>query len=475
MRSDAGFRGADVRPSTTQSHPSSDPTGFIELTRDLCKFATGVVADDNARLFERIARELPIEVLRFPSGDTFNGWLVPDNWRVRKALLRRDGKVVFDGTAHTLGVARYSKSFSGSLDWDALKPYLVTNPDLPTAYVFHCMWQYRPWNADWAMSVPYEIYRQLGPGRYEIELETEYSKGEMLLAQHDKPGTSGQIVVLHSNSCHPHMANDGFAGTAVLIRLLQWLQGRETYYTYRLVIGPEHLGTVFYLRDMPRAELDRIVCGVFEEMPGTDGPIKVASTFLGGHVLDRAFANVLRHGSKAHTLVPWRQGAGNDETVWEAPGYEVPFVEATRSEELMAPYREYHTSLDTADLMQVDQLEEFLEVLKKVVDVLENNVTAARTFDGLICLSNPTYDLYMERKDPAVEKNLPADSEKWGYLLDCILRYFDGSMTVLDIAEKHDLPFERVLKYVRRFEEKGLVRLAFAPVGRLPAPRMDSR
>jgi aminopeptidase-like protein len=448
---------------------------MLALTRELCAFATGVVADDNERLFARIAQELPIELHRFRSGDTFNGWTVPDNWRVKKALVRRDGRVVFDGTAHTLGVARYSRSFVGALDWDDLKPHLVTNPDLPSAYVFHCMWQYRPWSADWAMSVPHEIYRSLGPGRYDVELVTEYSKGEMLVAEHEKRGRSNRVIVFQSNSCHPHMANDGFAGTTVLIRLFQWLRERDTFYTYRLLIGPEHLGTVFYLRDLPPAELDRIVCGVFEEMPGTQGPVKVTSTFLGGHVLDRAFANAARHHAKAHALVPWRQGAGNDETVWEAPGYEVPFVEVTRSEDLMAPYREYHTNLDNPELMDPLQLDELLRVLQCVVEIVEGNARVVRTFDGLICLSNPAYDLYMERKDPAVDKDLPEDSEKWGYLLDCILRYFDGSMTVLDIAERHDLPFERVLHYVKRFEDKGLVKLEFTPIDRAPATRMAGR
>jgi aminopeptidase-like protein len=333
------------------------------------------------------------------------------------------------------------------------------------------MWQYRPWAAEWALSVPYETYRKLGPGSYEVDLQTEYSPGEMLVGVHDKPGRSDRIVVFHTNSCHPHMANDGFAGTAVLIRLFQWLRERDTYYTYRLVIGPEHLGTVFYLRDMPRAELDRIVCGVFEEMPGTGGAIKIASTFRGGHALDHAFANAARHYAKSFVRVPWRQGAGNDETVWEAPGYEVPFVEVTRSEDLMTPYREYHTSLDSPSLMQPAQLEEMLTVLQKVVETLEGNARMQRTFDGLICLSNPAYDLYVERQDPAVDKKLPADSEKWGALLDSLLRYFDGSITSLEIAEKHDLPFERVAAYVRRFEEKGLVRLAFEAIERKPAPR----
>jgi aminopeptidase-like protein len=464
------------RLDTTLNHQTiMVPSDFISLTRDLCAFATGVVADDNERLFARVAEELPLTLLRYQSGDTFNGWLVPQNWRVEKAEIRRDGRVVFDGLAHTLGVARYAKSFSGSLDWDDLKPHLVTNPALPSAYVFHCMWQYRPWAADWAMSVPYEIFRELGPGRYEVELRTTYAPGEMIVAEHEKKGRNDRTIVFHSNSCHPHMANDGFAGTAVLIRLFQWLAAQDTMYTYRLVIGPEHIGTVFYLRDHEPAALDRIVCGVFEEMPGTQGPIKVASTFLGGQKIDRAFRNAVRHHARAHALVPWRQGAGNDETVWEAPGYEVPFVEVTRSETLLEPYREYHTSLDTPELMDPVQLDEFLTVLKKVVESIENDARIHRRFDGLICLSNPRYDLYMERKDPSIDKNLPEDAEKWGYLLDCLLRYFDGSLTILDIAEKHDLPFDRVRRYIERFAEKGLVALDFDPILREPARRAVPR
>jgi len=446
---------------------------FLSLTRDLCAFATGVVADDNEKLFARIAEELPLTLFRYPSGESFNGWLVPQNWRVTTASIRRDGKLLFDGRTHTLGVARYACSFSGSLDWEDLKPHLVTNPDLPSAYVFHCMWQYRPWAADWALSVPHDIYRALGPGRYEVELATAYTPGEMIVAQHEKKGRTDQTIVFHSNSCHPHMANDGFAGTALLIRLFQWLQEQDTHYSYRLVIGPEHIGTVFYLRDMERAELDRIVCGVFEEMPGTGGPIKAASTFRGDLPIDRAFRNALRHHAKAHELVPWRQGAGNDETVWEAPGYEVPFVEVTRSEALLEPYREYHTSLDTPELMDPGQLEEFFVVLQKVIGAFENNARIWRRFDGLVCLSHPDYDLYMERQDPSIDKNLPEDAEKWGYLLDCLLRYFDGSLTILDIAERHDLPFDRVHRYVKQFEEKGLVTLAFAPMTRERARRAN--
>lgn len=439
---------------------------MLNLIQDLCSFQTGVVSSDNASLFKRISAELPIELFRFKSGDYFNGWLVPNNWSVKRAKLFKGNEEIFDFSVNALGVAYYSKSFSGELGLDELLPHLVTNPALPDAFMFHCMWQYRPWDADWRLVMPYRVFRTLGPGRYRIELETEYKPGEMLVAHSHKAGLSPKTIVFNTNNCHPHMANDGFAGTAVLIRLMQWLMTKETYYSYRLVIGPEHLGSVFYLRDLPRAEVDSMVCGVFEEMPGTGGAIVATSTFDGGHMIDRAFANVLRHYSRAHRLVPWRKGAGNDETVWEAPGYEVPFVELTRCEDQFAPYAEYHSSLDTPDLMQAAQLEEMLECLKKVVGVLEDNAVVSRRFDGLICLSNPEYDLYMERLDPTVVKDLDADAEKWGHLLDCLFRYMEGEMTILDIANRHDLPFDRLLRYLRRFEEKGLVELKRAEIER---------
>lgn len=457
-----------------------DLPDFIGLTRDLCGYATGVVADDNEPMFARLTRELPLAFHRWPSGEESNGWTVPDNWRVERALLYRDDRPIFDGTSHALAVARYSRSFRGELSWEELRPHIVSNPELPDAHMFHCMWQYRPWDADWALCLPWSVARTLGPGRYRVELETRRSPGEMIAAVHDKPGRSDRVIVFNAHTCHPNQANDGFAAVAVLIRLFQWLAEFETEYTYRLVLAPEHLGTVFYLRDREPGEIERMVCGVFPEMGGTGGPVRVCSTLLGGLTIDAAFANVLRHHARAHVLSPWRCGAGNDETVWEAPGYEVPFVELTRSERPELHYPEYHSSRDTPDLMDPGQLLEFYRILQRVIEIFETDSLLYRRFDGLICLSNPRYDLYLERFDPTVDKALDADAETWGHLLDSLLRYFDGSMSVLDIAERHRLPYDRLLRYLRRFEEKGLIDMEFRPMKRPPisvgrGPRAEDR
>ena len=219
---------------------------ILKLAKELCQFSTGVVADENIGLFKRIEKEIELKYIEFKSGSTFNGWLVPKNWRVKKANIFKDGKLLFNAALNHIGVARYSKSFSGRMSLTELKRHLVTNPNLPNSTIFHCAWQYRPWDADWAISMPYKVFKRLSSGFYDIELITEYSNGKMIVAYCDIKGKSNKTIIFNTNNCHPKMANDGFAGTAVLIRLFQWLKKRKNFYSYKLIIAPEHLGSIFF-------------------------------------------------------------------------------------------------------------------------------------------------------------------------------------------------------------------------------------
>ena len=170
------------------------------LIGDLCKYATGVTSPENVKLFQRISEELPIELRRYASGMIFNGWLAPYSWRVEKAEVRKNGRIVFDGRSNVLGVGAYSKSFKGTMDLAELQKHVVTNSQLPDAYIFHSMWQYRPWNADWALSIPYEVWKDFEPGQYEVELITHYEKGEMLVAEYHKKGRSDVTFIFNAHT-----------------------------------------------------------------------------------------------------------------------------------------------------------------------------------------------------------------------------------------------------------------------------------
>lgn len=79
----------------------------------------------------------------------------------------------------------------------------------------------------------------------------------MLVGEVIHPGSSERCVVFNAHTCHPHQANDAMVGVATLTRLFQWLKGRKTRYTYKLILAPEHLGTVFYLRDRSVEEVEQ--------------------------------------------------------------------------------------------------------------------------------------------------------------------------------------------------------------------------
>src|SRR2546426_1712887 len=82
-RRDGALHRARARGPVTGKNVT-EGSAMLALARDLCRFATGVVADENEDLFKRLGAELPFELHRYRSGDTFNGWVVPQNWRVHR-------------------------------------------------------------------------------------------------------------------------------------------------------------------------------------------------------------------------------------------------------------------------------------------------------------------------------------------------------------------------------------------------------
>ena len=118
-------------------------------------------------------------------------------------------------------------------------------------------------------------------GEYFVDLETSYEDGEMLIGVAEVKGKSDKVIVFNSNNCHPGMANDGFAGTAVLIELMKYISSIKPFYSYRLVIAPRTSGFGFYLKSLKKVRFLKLCLEFFEEMPGTKGKIRVTKSFNG--------------------------------------------------------------------------------------------------------------------------------------------------------------------------------------------------
>ncbi len=438
---------------------------MIEELKQLHPLRWAPVSPETDKGVELLKTMLDFEVFEYASGAEVNGWVVPQSWYPVKAEIRKDGELIYDGMRHPLGVIGYSSSFQGKVSLEELKQHLFSRPARPNALVYHFRLYYRnAWDSNWGFSMPWNQVQTLPEGEYEVDLQTVHEPGTMKVLEATLPGETTDTIALTAHNCHAAQSNDDLVGVVAGMEIMRHLaELPKRRYTYRLIIGAEHFGPVFYLANRDRNVLDTFRGNIFLEVLGHQNRLALQRSFNGDTILDRAAEHVLKHRDPRAYVGDFRKVIGNDEVAWEAPGYEIPTILLTRAEPMpltsegVLHFPEYHTSMDNPDIIQPEMLEDAVEATLAILDVLETNTAMERKFDGLVALSNPTYDLYINTLDASKGEALPEVQFEWFNLMDRLPRYLDGSMTILDIALKHDLPYDQVKEYILRWEEKKLL------------------
>ncbi len=414
--------------------------------------------DECARM---LCEELPFTVHEFQAGKSVNGWIVPKKWEVERAQIAGPG-FFYDGKNHPLGVCGYSQSFSGPIKGAELKKHLYFSAVYDDALIYHCDWFYKPHIKDWGMTMPKKLLDTIKDDvEYNVDLVTTFessSRATMKVCEYVLKGELPDSIILNAHNCHPFCCNDDLSGVAVGIEIMRRLQKQTNRrFTYRLIVAPEHFGSIFYL-DKMRHHLDAPVkhfkYGMFLESLGTTGPLALQLSFLGNTAIDVALLDSLAEMPEKPTIGEFRSIVGNDETCWDSAGYEIPFPSLSR-----VPFKEYHTSHDGPDLMNYAKLEEAVNVVLEALYMMENNATMTKKFHGLVCLSNPEYDLYKPYWDPSQpdRREISDEAKNWNGLMNALPRYFDGDCRTSEIAERWNMPFRKVHEYIKEWERKGLV------------------
>lgn len=428
---------------------------IIKIVRKLYPFSYSVVSGENDRAIDEYLSELPFEVVEFPSSSECNGWIIPNDWVVHKAEIHKDGQLIHDATSSPLGVGSLSPSFSGKLSLEELKEHLYFSDDCPESVPYHWKNLYRPGNLEWAFCVERKFYEDLENGDYFVDLQTEERKGTLKVLDFHLQGDRDETILINAHNCHPWQANDDISGCAVGISIMQYLQERERRkYSYRLIIAPELIGTVHWLASMNSAITSKFIGAIMLKSVGNENSLKLQHSFIGNSQLDKAAVNIMSFRDPKLMSGPFRTIYGNDETVFDSPGYNIPSISLTRF-----PFKEYHTSADTPDRLSEDAMEETREIVLDIIEALERNNTLSFTQQGLISLSNPKYDLYRAAPAPGMDREEYLEiSNRWNLLMNCLSRELDGQNTSIDIAEKYDLPVLEVCEYISKWNEKGLAK-----------------
>lgn len=424
---------------------------MMQIMRDLTPLNRAVCSLGYDQTVDYLCGVLPFSVISVPCSREHNGWVIPPSWDVEEARIVKDGRTVYDGTAHPLGVIALSRSFSGSVSLEELKRHLYYDHRHDDSIPFHYRQQFRSWLRDWGFCLPKRLFDQLTPGDYEVLIRTAEAPGVVKILEYKHEGSLTSTIVLGGNLDHAGVANDGLAGCVVGMEVMRRLRSRKTKFTYSLVLSPGIIGSELYLAGLNQSERSHILEGIFLEMLGSDTPLAVQES-------RRSMVSVL-HALKTsldQLGVPYRTGPFesvivNDEYVWE--NYGIPMISFSRF-----PYPEYHSSRDSVEIIKEASLNEAVDALIGAVDRLEASPIISKKFEGNICLSNPQYNLYVDYGQIALGDTLSDQPRRMRSLMDFVPA-LDRPVSVKVVADHLGLPENETLEYLQRWADKGLIDL----------------
>lgn len=430
---------------------SQKNSSMIEWIDALWSLRREIVSEGYDEAIYRLAQEIPMTIHEYPTGTSAWTWRVPEKWTCHEAYLETlDGRRLIDVRDHPLHVVSYSLPFEGIISRSKLLEHLHTHPRLPDAIPY--MFKY--YERDWGLCAPRALVETLNEEKYHVVIRTSFDDGVLKVGEVVVPGKSEQTVVAVAHLCHPAMVNDDLTGVVVgLEAFRRLLAGPQPYFTYRLLILPETIGSVAYLSHHEEL-IPKMVAGLFLEMLGNDSPHALQSSFQPDSQADRVFSSAISGLDPAGYVAPYRSVINNDERQFNAPGVRVPMLSISRVEPAGSPtrpYREYHSSLDTPDIITPERLEASVQVVLGLLQAYERNQYVENAFKGEVFCSG--YDIWIDyRVNPEGHRRLFE-----------IMERCDGEHTVADIAVSLHIPFQAVWEVVNLLYSKGLVRYSRAP------------
>ena len=418
-----------------------------ELIQELWYLKRDLVSDDYDRALHRLTQELDGRMLihEYPTGEPCWTWQVPEKWTCHEAFLETlDGRRLIDVAAHPLHVVSYSLPFEGFVSLEELLGHLHVHPHLPQAipYVF------KYYQRDWGLCATQELRDSLSEPTYRVVIRTSFEPGTLKVGELVIPGESEETFMLVAHLCHPAMVNDDLTGVVAGLEAARaLLADPKPYYTYRLLILPETIGSVAYLSHN-EALIPDMMAGLFLEMLGNDSPHALQGSFQPDSQPDRCLTSALLGLDPEGYSAPYRMVINNDERQFNAPGVRVPMLSISRVERRDSPtwpYPEYHSSLDTPDIISAERLEASKQLILGLLKAWESNQYVVNNFKGEIFCSG--YGIWIDyRLNPEGHRRLFE-----------IMERCDGEHTIADIACELNISFQSVQAVTDKLFEKGLV------------------
>ena len=403
----------------------------------ICRSLTG---DGVRQTLDVLGESVDVARRSVPSGTTAFDWTVNEEWNVRDAYVADPtGRRVIDFRESNLHLVGYSIPVRATMSLEELRPHLHSLPEHPDWIPYRTSYYSR----SWGFCVADRVLQELGPGPYDVVIDTELTAGELTYGEVVIPGDSDEEVMITSHVCHPSLANDNLTGLVVateIARLLAALPRRR--FTYRFLFAPGTVGPIVWL-SRNEAVVPRIRHGLVLTGLGGPGPLVYKRTRRASAAIDAAVSHVVRRrGGEVRDYSPY----GYDERQFNSIGFGLPFGRLSRTPH--GEYPEYHTSADNLAYVTAGELVESYTAICEVLDVLEHD-------DRHLNLSPFGEPQLGKRGIYPTTGGLAATKAVMAMLWT--LAYSDGTCSALEIAATADLDFADIRQAVSTLTTAGLL------------------
>lgn len=412
--------------------------GLMQKLWPINRSITGAGLRETLTIIKEILPELQLHEVK--SGAKVLDWVIPEEWEITEGYFENpNGERIADFQQNNLHVLGYSTGIDKELTLEELLPHLYTLPEQPNLIPYVTSY----YKKNWGFCISEEVKRQLKPGTYHAYINAKHFEGSLTYADLLIPGASEKEVFISTYVCHPSMANNELSGPCVAVALAGWLGSQKNLkYTYRFVFAPETIGSAAYLEANIKHLKAQVIAAFNLTCVGDDRAWSFMQSRLGNTYADRVARFALQEHTESYDTYTWNQ-RGSDERMYCSPLVNLPMVSVMRSK--YHTYPEYHTSLDTIGGVVTEKgLEESLDMHKRMLQIIEHNCIPLTKVLGEPQLG--PRGLY-----PMISKKGSTDVVKTRLNL---ISYADGNHTLLEIAEKCEVPFAHVLEELDILVEK---------------------
>ena len=416
---------------------------MLKIINDLFNMPRSITGEPIRQTLNYIKKKTSkLKIIKFKSGSKAFDWTVPDEWNISDAYIKDGkGKKILNFKKNFLSVVYHSVPIKKWISKKDLLKKIHYDEAIPSAVPYVTTY-YKKY---WGFCMSKNQIKKLNSKKYFVKIDSKFTKGFLEVGEYLKKGLQNKEVFFSTYICHPSMANDNIASTALQIEIIKYLEKnyKQSKYSYRFVFLPETIGSICYLSKKLKILKKNMLLGFAMSCVGDNKQYSIIKSRFGDKLSDTALFSALKN--KKNLKVYSYLDRGSDERQYCYPGIDLPVSGFCRSR--FHTFKEYHTDHDNLDYISKVGLDNSFKVFKDIIDALESKKFYPK--NKFLCEPNlgkrglmSTLGKKFQGKNK-VTKNF--------------LAYSDGKKNLFEICDLININLDDALQISKKLSEKKLI------------------